>query len=316
MTDYLFLIAGLAILFVGGDVLIRGAVGLAEKLKVPPLIIGLTIVAIGTSAPELMVSLKAAYAGASGIAIGNVIGSNLANVLVVLAVPSLFRPTPCRESGVGRNIAVMIAITAVFMGMLATGRLQHFDGIILLVLLALFLYDQFRSARKHRRAVKARADYEDEVGTPPHKPLVIAAMLAGGLISLPIGADLTVWGASNVAKSWGVSQEVIGLTIVAFGTSLPEVAASLMAVLRNHSSVALGNVVGSNIFNVAMIMGTTATLVPVPVTEHIIKVDMWVMLAASLLVAALAHWRVVIGKRLATSMLAAYAAYSALLYVI
>ena len=318
MTDYLVLVAGLAILLVGGDILIRGAVGVAERLHVPHLIIGLTIVAMGTSAPELLVSLKAASDGVGGISIGNVIGSNIANILLVLALPSLIRATPCRESGVGRNIAVMIAITVVFMGMLADGKLQRFDGIVLLVLLALFFYDQFRSALKHRRsaAAKAAAEYKDEVGEAPESAPLLALMLIAGLLALPFGAELTVRGASSVAASWGVSQEVIGLTIVAIGTSLPEVAAGLLAVLRNHSSVALGNVVGSNIFNIALIMGATGSLVPLPVAERIVRIDMWVMLAVSLFIAALAHYRIAIGKALAVAMLAVYVAYVGLMFII
>ncbi len=314
MIDLLLLIAGLAILFVGGDILIRGAVGVAERLHVPPLVIGLTIVAMGTSAPELMVSFKAALAGAGGIAIGNVIGSNLANVMLVLAVPSLIRPTPCRESGIGRNLAVMVAITVVFMVTLADGVLSRGDGLILLIMLALFLFDQFRAARKHRRAKRESHDYAGEIGKAPASTLLIAAMLIGGLIALPFGADLTVRGASAIATRLGVPQEVIGLTIVGIGTSLPEVAASLLAVMRNHSSVALGNVVGSNIFNIGLIMGATGTAVSVPVVDHIIRIDMWVMLAAALLIAAFAKFGVVIGRKLATAMLVIYAAYVCLLF--
>ena len=315
MIDLLLLIAGLAILFVGGDILIRGAVGVAERLHVPPLIIGLTIVAMGTSAPELMVSLKAALEGAGGISIGNVIGSNLANVMLVLAVPSLIRPTPCRERGIGRNIAVMVAITIVFMVTMADGMLTRADGIILLVLLGLFLFDQLRTAQKHRRSSRKEThDHPDEPGKAPEAPWLIAAMLIGGLIALPIGADLTVRGASAIAASLGVPQEVIGLTVVGIGTSLPEVAASLLAVMRNHSSVALGNVVGSNIFNIGLIMGTTATTVPVSVVEHIIRVDMWMMLAAALLIAVFAKMGIFIGRKIAAAMIAVYSAYVVLLF--
>lgn len=314
MADYLLLIAGLVILFVGGDILIRGAVGVAERLRIPPLIIGLTVVAMGTSAPELFVSLTAAKDGSGGIAIGNVIGSNLANILLVLAIPSFIRPTPCDEKGAGRNIALMIVVTLVFMGMLSNGRLSRFDGVILLVLLGLFLADQLRSARKHWRSAKAKAEYREEVGKTPQSAPLLAVMLAGGLILLPLAANLTVSSASAIAASWGVSQSVIGLTIVAVGTSLPEVSASLLAVMRNHSSVALGNVVGSNIFNIGLIMGATAGLFPIGVPEHIATVDMWVMLAAALLVAALAHWRIVIGRLIATAMLTAYGIYVVLLF--
>lgn len=309
MLPYVFLLIGLVLLTVGGDILVRGAVGLAERISVPPLVIGLTIVAFGTSAPELVVSLKAAFSGSPGIAIGNVVGSNIANVLLVLSLPALIAKMRYKEEGVGRNLLVLIGITIVFMGMLANGDLKRLDGMILLALLALFIYDQYRTAQDHRRANEPVHDYHEDVENIPHSAGMIAVLLVGGLIALPVGADLTVRGASEIARSLGVSEEVIGLTIVAIGTSLPEVATSLLAVWRNNGSVALGNVVGSNVFNIAAIMGVTSTLVPLAVADRIIYLDMWVMLACALLIGALAHWNVGVGKRAGVAMFASYAIY-------
>ena len=314
MLSYAMLLAGLVILLAGGDLLVRGAVGLAERFRVPPLIIGLTIVALGTSAPEMMISVKAALDNAGGIAIGNVVGSNIANVFLVLAMPALIKETVCNEDGIGKNIMVMIGMTLVFMGMLANGTLARYDGLILLVLLALFLYDQYKSAVAHRNAAVS-ADYHDEIPQTPKNPLVIAGLLIVGLVLLPLGADMTVNGATDIARAWGVSEEVIGLTIVAVGTSLPELATSLLAVWRNNSSVALGNVVGSNIFNIGAIMGLAAAIAPIPVAPRIISVDIWVMLAAAGLVAFLAHYKILIGKKIGGGMLAAYGAYTILAYV-
>lgn len=309
MFDYLLLIAGLALLVVGGDILVRGAVGLAEKLRIPPLIIGLTIVAFGTSAPEMFVSVQAALDGSGGIAIGNVVGSNIANVLLVLSLPSLIRATECDEKGIGKNLIVMVGLMVVFMGMMSKGSMQRYDGLILLFILGLFLYDQYRSATDHRRTKQPTHDYHEDVENIPTSPLAIWAMLIGGLITLPMGAQLTVEGASQIARSWGISEEAIGLTVVALGTSLPELATSLLAVWRKNASVAIGNVVGSNIFNVAAIMGVTATIVPIPVADRVVYVDMWVMLAACLLLAALAHYSIAIGKRLGLAMFSAYVIY-------
>ena len=297
MMDYLVLIAGLALLLIGGDVLVRGAVGLAEKLNIPPLIIGLTIVSFGTSAPELFISVGAALDDAGGLAVGNVVGSNIANVLLVLGVPALIYPCACKEDGIGRNLLVLLGITIVFMGMMSKGRLEYYDGAILFGLLILYLYAQFTNATKIRSEFKTSlevddniADYSDEISHVPTRGWVIGLLLLIGIIMLPLGANFTVDSASNIARSWHVSDEVIGLTVVAIGTSLPELATTLMAVFRNNASVALGNVVGSNIFNIAAIMGITALVVPIPVGGSIIQFDMWMMLATTILIALLTHY--------------------------
>ena len=307
MLDYLLLVVGLTLLVIGGDVLVKGAVGLAEKLKVPALIIGLTIVAFGTSAPELFISIQAALAGASGIAIGNVVGSNIANVLLVMGLPALIAASRCDDAGIGRNIVVMIGFTIVFMAILFDGVVSRAEGAVLLVLLALFLYDQMRSAKQANN--DAPVDIHDEVGETPSSMPVILALLAIGLLALPFGADLTVDSASSIARRWNVSDDVIGLTIVAIGTSLPELATTVMATLRSSNSIAIGNVVGSNIFNIGSIMGIAPIIAPMAASGRIIYVDMWVMLACALLLAVLAHWKVKIGKRVGTAMIGAYTLY-------
>lgn len=315
ILSIVFLLLGLGLLIVGGDTLVRGAIGLAERLHIPPIIIGLTVVALGTSAPELVVSVQAALADAGGLAIGNVVGSNIANVLLVLGLPSLLKPTDCREKGIGKNLAIMLGLTVVFMGMLGNGRLGRTDGLILLALLGLFLWDQYMTARKARRRKKAQADYHDEIENIPSSNLVIGGLLLAGIICLPLGAHLTVLGATQIAETLGVSDEAIGLTVVAIGTSLPELATSLLAVIRKNASVALGNVVGSNILNICAIMGVTAALVPLPVANRVIIEDMWVMLAAAILITAFAHYRVTIGKRIGLAMLGAYTIFIASAFV-
>lgn len=314
MLNYLLLVIGLGLLLLGGELLVRGAVGLAEKLKVPPLIIGLTIVSFGTSAPELFISVGAVLDDAGGLAIGNVVGSNITNVMLVLGLPAMTMAIVCDEKGISKNLVVMLAITIIFMGMMAKGSLERWDGIILLGLLALFLYDQFRAAQHARADATSMPDYHDEVASVPTNNGVIGALLIGGIAALPAGAELTVNSATIIAKAWHVSDEVIGLTIVAIGTSLPELSTTLMASIRKSSSVALGNVVGSNIFNIAAIMGITVTIKPIVVGSHVIGLDMWVMLASAVLLVLLAHYKKVIDFKKGLAMTLAYMAYVAVAF--
>ncbi len=303
----LILVSGLVMLVFAGDYLVRGAAGLAENLGISPLVIGLTVVAFGTSAPELLISLQAALSGAPGIAIGNVVGSNISNVLLVVGVPALIAPVLATEPGLRRNMTAMLAVTMVFMLMVSSGSLSRAEGATLLLILATVIAWQIHTARAMKLA--AIDDYHDEIGETPHNPIRIGLYLVGGVVGLPIGAHLTVTGASAIAESFGISQTVIGLTIVAIGTSLPELATTVMAAYRGSSAVAMGNVVGSNLFNLAGIMGVTAMIVPVQIPDRIITIDMWVMAATSLLVAIFAYARLSVGKAFGVSMLVAYAAY-------
>ncbi|WP_067340599.1 calcium/sodium antiporter [Stappia indica] len=317
LIDYVSLVGGLVVLIVAGDVLVRGSVSVAERLGIPTLVIGLTIVAFGTSAPELVISLRAALDGLSGIAIGNVVGSNIANVLAVLGLPALFAATSCDENGAVRNSVFMVAITAIFIGMAFHSPLSRFDGTILLMLLALFLWESVRATRKHRAqnvgaAAVADGDEDlpfDEVeGVPDNVGLAILFIVLG-LIGLPLGAHFTIEGASALARNWGVSDAVIGLTVVALGTSLPELMTSLMAAIRGHAAVALGNVIGSNIFNLVAIMGITSMVVPLQVPPEVLRLDLWAMLACALLVLAFAAFKVTIRWPSGIILCALYALY-------
>ena len=276
MFSFAILIAGLVLLLFAGDYLVRGAVALAEKLGISPLIIGLTIVAFGTSAPELFVSLEAAFDNAPGIAIGNVVGSNIANVLLVLGAPALIKPVGCKEDGLRFSLVVMCIMTGVFMAIMTTGWLSHIDGMILFCMLGVFLVWQFRNARKSRKQ-QLFGDYHDEIDELPTENSRIVAYLLFGLIGLPLGASLTVNGAVDIARTLGVSEAVIGLTIVAIGTSLPELVTSVMAAWRGSGAVAIGNVVGSNIFNIGAILGITSMVHPLLVPARIVYLDMWIM---------------------------------------
>jgi cation:H+ antiporter len=306
------LAAGIVLLVLAGDYLVRGSVGLAEMLGISPLIVGLTIVACGTSAPELLVSIDAALRGSPGIAIGNVIGSNIANVLLVVGLPALVAPVAATEPGLRRNMVAMLAISLIFMWMIHDQLLTRLEGAVLVFLLVCVIAWQIHTARllKSRKAAEeAATTLHDEVGEPPHDPLRIALSLFAGVVGLPLGAHLTVEGAVTIAEDFGVSDAVIGLSVVAIGTSLPELATTMMAAVRGSSAVAIGNVVGSNLFNIAGIMGVTAAIVPIDVESRITEIDMWVMLATSLVVAILAFARLSAGKSLGVAMLFAFAAY-------
>jgi len=307
MLSILTLIAGLVVLVFAGDYLVRGAVALAEKLSIDPLIIGLTIVAFGTSAPELFVSLQAAFDNVSGIAIGNIVGSNIANVLLVLGAPALLMTINCREDGIGMSLAVMIVMSLTLMVMMWFGPLSRIDGAILLLMIGAYIGSQIKAARECKMVTVP--DYHDDVADLPQQSWKTTVFIVGGLIGLPIGAWLTVDGASHIARMFGASETAIGLTIVAIGTSLPELVTSVMAAWRKSGAVAIGNVVGSNIFNIGLILGGTSVILPLEVDPRIVSIDMWVMLAASLLVVALAHWNVPIKKLGGIAMLLIFSAY-------
>lgn len=308
MISILTLVAGLILLVVAGDYLVRGAVGLAERLAIDPLIIGLTVVAFGTSAPELFVSLQAALHGESGIAIGNVVGSNIANILLVMGAPALLMTIHSNEKGIGVSLIVMVLITAVLMAFMAPGQITRLSGAALLLIMLGYLGWQLYSAQRCRLAMPAVCDRAEV----PHQPLstmLIGVFIAGGLIGLPVGAGLTVKGASEIARLFGASETAIGLTVVAIGTSLPELVTSLMAACRKSGAVAIGNVVGSNIFNIGLILGLTGVILPLDVDPRVIHIDMWVMMATALLVVALAHWSVPIRKLGGIAMLVAFGVY-------
>jgi len=301
MLSFIELVIGLAILTVGADLLVRGSVGIAERLHIPPLIVGLTIVAFGTSAPELVVSMQAALEGSGGIAIGNIVGSNIANILIVLGLPSVIRATACDASGTTRNFAFMIFVSLAFLYMCWDGVLSHADGYIMLAMFAGFFADQVICTRRARKSV----DLDAIEGVPGALWVAVAFTLAG-LVSLPFAAKAVVDGAVGVATMYGVSETAIGVTLVALGTSLPELAAATMAALRGHSAVAIGNAIGSNIFNILGIMGITATIIPVAVPADFFAFEIWAMIAAALFLVPFVVFCWPIGRVTGTAMTLAY----------
>ena len=312
VLDVLRIFGGFVYLLLGGDFLVRGALGLSRESSIPPVVVGLTVVAMGTSAPELMVSAFSALSGFPGIAIGNVVGSNIANVLLVIGVPVLIHSISCTEETLPRQTSLMIGVTLMFMVMCYLTPLGTIDGIILLLVLAGFLTMTVRGA-----AVMPLDDAEDELervlGLPGEK-WSIALLVVLGMITLPLGANLAVEGAAGLAKSWGVTEAVIGLSIIALGTSLPELSTTVIAALHKSSDVALGNVVGSNLFNILLIMGFTSVLTEVPVDSHILRFDIWVMFLASVVLWMFVLARGTIGKAMGVIFLASYGAYIFAIY--
>lgn len=272
---------GLVILLLAGDALVKGAVNLALRLGIPALIVSLTIVAFGTSAPELLISIKAILDEAPGLALGNVVGSNTANILLVLGVPALLATMHTSECNSRKTFAFMIGATLLFIALAFRGVFDWIAGLVLLGVLACVLFDQLREARAHRNA---EADEEEPEGADPDMPKwQIAVFLGLGLVGLPLGASILVDNATIIAKAYGVSDTVIGLTLVAIGTSLPELATTVMAALRRQADVALGNVIGSNMFNLLAIIGIASLVGPIDVDPAFLRFDLWVMLGASLL---------------------------------
>ena len=308
LPDVLALVGGLALLTGGATALVRGASALALRLGLTPLVVGLTVVAFGTSAPELVVSVQAALAGAGGIAVGNVVGSNVANIGLILGLAVLVRPFAVDRSLLRRDVPVLLAVTLGAALVLADRTVGTAEGAALVAGLAAYLVWSVRQARRDTAAAAAvGADLPAPSG-PAWRDLLL---VAGGLIGLVGGADLFVGGAVALAEAAGVSSAVIGLTVVAIGTSLPELATSLVAAWRGESEIAAGNVVGSNLFNLLGILGVAALVRPIAAPD-LAMADVAVMVGFTLAMAVL----MLLGRRLVrlegaalTSGYVAYLAY-------
>lgn len=299
--DYLYVLLGLVGLFVGGEALVRGSVGIAKRMAIPPLLIGLTVVGFGTSTPELLVSVDAALRGVPDIALGNVIGSNIANILLIVGVSALVWPIRVARGTLARDTGVMLAAAVVLVPLFWLGEVTRLAGVLLVAGLVGYLTWAY---------LKPGPAAVEEVDAAPALPLWRGLAWVGvGLVALMFGARFLVDGSVNIARGFGISEAFIGLTIVAVGTSLPELATSLIAALRRHSEIAIGNVVGSNVFNILGILGTTAVITPIPVADRFLSFDLPVMIAVSLVFVALLLGRPQVGRVTGALLLVAYAAY-------
>ena len=312
--DVLWVIGGLIALFIGGDLFVRGSVSIAYAFRLPPLVIGLTLVGFGTSLPELAASLQAALSDAPDIALGNDVGSNTGNILLILGVTALLGPIAIDRAALQRDGTVLVAASLLCLAAILWGSIGRAVGLGFLALLIAYLVATLVQTR--RRGLPAAALYEAEAALlPAPKPalLVPVLLILTGLPIIILGARFLVAGAVGMAQSFGLSEAVIGLTIVAIGTSSPELVTSLVALRKGQGDVAFGNVLGSNIFNILGILGITALVKPLTVPPAIAVFDIWVMLAATaaLVVFSITGWRV--GRREGAALLLAYLVYLAVL---
>jgi cation:H+ antiporter len=311
LTDLVYIVLGLAGLFIGGELLIRSSSRLALGFGVPPLVIGLSVVALGTSMPELVVSLSAALGGSSQLALGNVVGSNIGNIGLILGIAGLIRPLVVHDSLIRREIPIMLAISVLVFVMALDGSVSRVEGLLLVACYPIFTYVLYRSATRAQTNGHEQIVDEVEVIEGPQRPVRRGREIGLTLIAiviLMIGAQLTVTGAAGVARAIGISELVIGLTLVAVGTSLPEIVTSLAATIRRHDDLATSNVVGSNIANLLLILGFTAIILPVPVPDSVARVDLPVMIAFAGVLLALSFQRR-LPRWAAGLLLAAYAVF-------
>lgn len=284
MTELAAIVVGLVVLVVGGELVVRGASRLALSLGISPLVIGLTVVAFGTSSPELMVSLGAVLNGSPDIAVGNVVGSNIYNILLVLGVAALIRPLIVRQQLVRFDVPLVICVSILLWVLVLDQTLSRVEGVLLVGILAAYLVMSVRSGRREPRDVAAEYVAALEPSGPSISRARSGLLFIAGLVALVVGADVLVGGATGLARSFGISELVIGLTVVAIGTSLPELVTSLVAAIRGQRDLAVGNVVGSNLFNILAVLGISAVVAlgGVPVAPAAITFDMPVMIAAAI----------------------------------
>ncbi|MDO7608608.1 MAG: calcium/sodium antiporter [Loktanella sp.] len=302
MLTYIMLAGGLLGLFLGGDWLVRGASQIAARFNVPPLIIGLTIVGFGTSTPELLVSLQAAFDGLPGISIGNVVGSNTANILLILGVAGIIAPPIADFMNMRRDLFWMLGAALVIPVIIASGYVGRIEGAALITGLIIYLGLSFRAMRN-----------DPTEALPSDVNLLHAAgFTIAGLIAVMVGAKYLVESATIIARHLGVSEAMIGLSIVAIGTSLPELATTVAAAIKGEREIALGNIIGSNIFNILAILGLTGLIIPIPVDTRFMSFDVPVMICATLLILGLIYVRGEISRIAGGLMILAYIGYIAI----
>jgi len=314
---YLSISLGLILLLVGGETLVKGSVDLARRFEVPPLIIGIVLVGLGTSVPELVTCIKAALNGVPDMAVGNVIGSNIANILLVVGVGSIFMPIVTPVKAFKRDGAALAIFTAVFVGVCFFGEISRLLGSVFLIFLATYLLFSYYSEKQQSTKIEADALIPETKEDKQSSSVLVGLMLTFGGIALTVfGADLLVDGGTQIAKKFGISDAIIGLTIVAIGTSLPELATAIIAGVRGHSDMALGNIIGSNIYNMLGILGTTAVIQPLNIPTGILHFDIWVMAAATLLMLLVPLSKQCVSRREGVMMVSCYGGYMYLLYLV
>lgn len=318
MMTFVYLIAGLVLLVAGAEVLVRGAAKLAAQFGISPLIIGLTVVAFGTSAPETAVSVQAAVNGSGDIAIGNVVGSNIANVLLILGLTALVTPLVVSRQLIRLDVPIMIGASLVTFALAWDGELSRLDGALLFSAVVVYTLFLIISSRRDT-ATDTNDEFAKEFGldTPakPHAGLINACLVLGGLVLLVVGSNFLVEGAVSLARALGLSELVIGLTVIAIGTSLPELATSIMAAFRGERDIAVGNIVGSNIFNLLCVLGLASLVSPqaIAVSPNALAFDFPVMIAVAIACLPIFFAGYTINRWEGLLFLAYYVAYTAYL---
>lgn len=296
-NPYVLLLGGVVLLALGGETLVRNATGLALKSNISPLIVGLTVVAIGTSSPELFASLQAAWNDASGIVVGNVVGSNIANLGLALGLTALVRPMTIDKEHVTFDWSILMVITVLFGVLALDGVYSRVDGVVFLGVMAVIMFGQVLRSRKMKLAqVAFKNSSEDLIGFNQYAGrnyTVLFLWITAGCVLLYYGADLFIDGASDLARNFSISEHVIGLTVVAFGTSIPEIVASVTAALKGQSELSIGNIIGSNIMNILFVLGITTTVSEIDIDPSMITGDFWWMLGTT----ALLYPILTIGKK-------------------
>jgi len=309
--DVIFFIVGTAILLTSGDFLVRAAISISNKLKISPMVVGLTVIAFGTSAPELLVGIQATWNGHGGLAIGNIIGSNIANVFLILGVPALILAIDNSDKELVKNYYFMLAAVSLFVLFLLFGEIGFWQGVLLIIFLILFLVQAIFYKTGSRESLGYEA-IDTEKESLDRWRLII--FLVVGFVGLPLGAKILITSATNFAENYGVSEEVIGLTVVAVGTSLPELATAIAAAYRREANLLLGNVIGSNIFNILCIAGIASLIHPLQLTDKIELSSVGTLIVSSIVLAPIIIWYKSITRIIGIIFLLMYAGYMLTLF--
>jgi len=306
LVPYIAVAGGLLLLLIAAEVMVRGAVGISRCMGISPLVVGITVIAFGTSAPELAVSVDAALSDAPGLVVGNIIGSNIANILLLIGLVGLVTPFGRCSAPLPRDGLVLIIATLTMIAVTSTGEITRLNGALMLAMLIGYLVWCYRSDRKTGNS--AYAEEVEEFDTLPTRKSILVALILAGLAGVVAGGHFVVVGAVEIAARHGVSDTVIGLTVVALGTSLPELATAIVAAYRRHSDVAFGNIIGSNIFNILAILGIASIVHPIAVPELGLKV--WFMAAVTFIFLVLVYRNSAFGRPVAAAFFLAYALFT------
>lgn len=303
-----------ALSFLGGESLVKGAVSLARNFNLSNLLVSAVVVGFGTSMPEMAVSVEAAFKGATEIAIGNVVGSNIANILLIIGISGLVLPLLVKKEAVKRDVVVMIAASVFLCGLSFIGSINFISGMIMFTTLIVYIAWAYNEDNKINKEIVQHIKQDIE-GLPPLSLSKAVFLCLIGFVLLISGASILVDGAVSIAKDFGISETIIGLTIVAVGTSLPELATSIVAAYRKHTDVIIGNIVGSNIFNILAILGITSMVFPIPLVNQIANFDVWIMFGVTVFLSGYLLRGLIIGRLTGLLMIGFYVIYLVFLYM-